>query len=60
MSNMSRFAWNTTKTVNNYLKDLDIEYEEGIDCFPMSIMKRYVKPVWKDVCLKPVQKILTI
>lgn len=60
MSNMSRFAWNTTKTVNNYLKDLDIEYEEGIDCFPMSIMKQYVKPVWKDVCLKPVQKILTI
>ena len=58
MSNISRLAWNTK--INDYLKGLDIEYEDGIDCFPMSIMKLYVKPVWKDVCLKPVKKILII
>ena len=58
MSHISRFAWNTH--ILDYLKGLDIEYEDGIDCFPMSIMKLYVKPIWKDVCLKPVRKIRTI
>lgn len=59
MSHISRFAWNTN--IHDYLKGLDIDYVDySTDCFQISLMKLYVKPVWKDVCLKPVRKIITI
>ena len=48
MSNTSRLASN--KEVNPYLKTLDIDSIENF-------IKLY-KPVWKDVCLNPVRKIL--
>lgn len=53
MSNISRYAWNVKIDVK-----IDVKGCDGIDCFPMSIMKLYVKPVWIDVCLDPVRKIL--
>ena len=51
MSNISRYSLNT-KDVLEYLKN------SNMDCCIESFMKLYVKPIWKDVCLKPVQKIL--
>lgn len=52
MSNMSRLAWNTTKSVNSYLKSLDI------DCIE-SLLKLYVKPEMVGN-LHPVRKSLII
>jgi len=54
MSNMSYLSWNTTKSVNNYLKGLDVDSIE-------SFIKLYVKPTLIDLnCLKPVRKMLVI
>lgn len=54
MSNVCYLSWNTTKTVNNYLKGLDVDSIE-------SFIKLYVKPSSIDLnCLKPVRKMLVI
>ena len=54
MSNVCYLSWNTTKSVNNYLKGLDVDSIE-------SFIKLYVKPSSIDInCLKPVRKMLVI